>query len=106
MGFVGIILFLVGIWFFFSPDSAFAVKKSLAKQMGITMSGGKRALVGYKYAGILLIIIGAVMLLRPATPTAPEVPMGVCTMEAKICSDGSAVGRIPPDCAFAPCPGE
>lgn len=29
-----------------------------------------------------------------------------CTMDAKICPDGSAVGRIAPDCEFAPCPGE
>ena len=28
-----------------------------------------------------------------------------CTMDAKICPDGSAVGRIGPDCEFAPCPG-
>ena len=28
-----------------------------------------------------------------------------CTKEAKICSDGSTVGRIPPNCDFAPCPG-
>jgi hypothetical protein len=28
----------------------------------------------------------------------------VCTADAKICPDGSAVGRIPPDCEFAPCP--
>lgn len=27
-----------------------------------------------------------------------------CTQDAKICPDGSAVGRIPPDCDFAPCP--
>jgi len=27
-----------------------------------------------------------------------------CTMDAKICPDGSSVGRIPPDCEFAPCP--
>ena len=26
-----------------------------------------------------------------------------CTMDAKICPDGSAVGRISPDCEFAPC---
>ncbi|HRN70752.1 MAG TPA: hypothetical protein PLS49_06240 [Candidatus Woesebacteria bacterium] len=30
----------------------------------------------------------------------------VCTMEAKICPDGSSVGRMPPNCEFAPCPGE
>lgn len=27
-----------------------------------------------------------------------------CTMEAKICPDGSSVGRVPPDCDFAACP--
>lgn len=27
-----------------------------------------------------------------------------CTMEAKICPDGSAVGRSGPNCTFAPCP--
>jgi hypothetical protein len=32
-----------------------------------------------------------------------EKPIG-CTLDAKICPDGSAVGRIPPDCEFAPCP--
>jgi hypothetical protein len=29
-----------------------------------------------------------------------------CTAEAKICPDGSAVGRTGPNCEFAPCPGE
>lgn len=27
-----------------------------------------------------------------------------CTLDAKICPDGSSVGRILPDCEFAPCP--
>ncbi len=31
-------------------------------------------------------------------------PIVACTMDAKICSDGSAVGRIGPNCEFAPCP--
>lgn len=26
-----------------------------------------------------------------------------CTEDAKVCPDGSTVGRIPPDCEFAPC---
>lgn len=35
----------------------------------------------------------------------PEIEEGVaCTMEVKICPDGSAVGRQPPTCEFAPCP--
>ena len=29
-----------------------------------------------------------------------------CTMDARVCPDGSAVGRQGPDCEFAPCPGE
>jgi len=29
-----------------------------------------------------------------------------CTMDAKICSDGTSLGRLPPNCEFAPCPGE
>jgi len=27
-----------------------------------------------------------------------------CTMDAKQCPDGSYVGRVPPECEFAPCP--
>lgn len=27
-----------------------------------------------------------------------------CTEEAKVCPDGSAVGRTQPNCEFAPCP--
>ncbi|MFA6269236.1 MAG: hypothetical protein WCW13_02255 [archaeon] len=29
-----------------------------------------------------------------------------CTMEAKVCPDGSYVGRTAPLCEFTPCPGE
>lgn len=35
-------------------------------------------------------------------PTVPE-PIA-CTADAKLCPDGSAVGRIGPNCEFAPCP--
>jgi putative hemolysin len=27
-----------------------------------------------------------------------------CTADAKLCPDGTGVGRVPPDCEFAPCP--
>ena len=27
-----------------------------------------------------------------------------CTADAKVCPDGSGVGRVPPNCEFAPCP--
>lgn len=35
------------------------------------------------------------------TPVAPV----ACTAEAKLCPDGSAVGRSGPNCEFSPCPG-
>lgn len=40
-------------------------------------------------------------------PKEPPVDEPVfCTMDAKMCPDGSFVGRVPPDCRFAPCPAE
>ncbi|MCX6823267.1 MAG: hypothetical protein NTX91_04745 [candidate division SR1 bacterium] len=38
----------------------------------------------------------------PEQPTEPK----ACTMEAKLCPDGSSVGRTGPNCEFAKCPGE
>jgi hypothetical protein len=40
------------------------------------------------------------------TPVVPVVPVTPteCTEEAKVCPDGSSVGRIGPNCAFAECP--
>lgn len=40
----------------------------------------------------------------PDTPTESE-PVA-CTMDAKICPDGSAVGRVGPNCEFAACPSQ
>ncbi len=42
---------------------------------------------------------------NPKEVVTPTPTAGVaCTLEAKICPDGSSVGRVPPDCEFAPCP--
>lgn len=41
-----------------------------------------------------------------APPQEPGQDDVVCTMDAKICPDGSGVGRSGPDCEFDPCPGE
>lgn len=38
------------------------------------------------------------------TPTPTDPQEKGCTMEAKICPDGTAVGRAGPNCEFAPCP--
>lgn len=61
-------------------------------------------------AGIVLILVVGIggflyrnMLERNSVPQ-PEVT--ACTADAKICPDGSSVGRIAPLCEFAACPGE
>jgi hypothetical protein len=57
-------------------------------------------------AGVaLLILVGLAGFLYRSVLEHPIVPPGTaCTQEAKICPDGSAVGRTGPDCSFAPCP--
>lgn len=40
----------------------------------------------------------------PTSVLSPLPTVMACTEEAKICPDGSAVGRSGPDCEFAPCP--
>lgn len=39
------------------------------------------------------------------TPKVSQPPEKACTMEAKLCLDGSYVGRSGPNCEFAKCPG-
>ena len=41
---------------------------------------------------------------RMPMPIYPRPSATACTMDAKICPDGSAVGRTGPNCEFAPCP--
>jgi len=47
-------------------------------------------------------IFSTIKFMEPEASTSP-LPVA-CTMEAKICPDGSAVGRSGPKCEFAPCP--
>ncbi len=52
--------------------------------------------------GALAAVIGAgVLFFYPHTAVTPGV---ACTMEAKMCPDGSSVGRTGPQCEFAACP--
>lgn len=41
----------------------------------------------------------------PRSPN-PTISETACTADAKICPDGTSVGRVGPDCEFAACPGE
>ena len=38
--------------------------------------------------------------------TATATPPVICPMDAKLCPDGTSVGRVGPNCEFATCPGE
>ncbi len=49
----------------------------------------------------LVVISGGVYFYKTNLKNSGQV---ACTMEAKICPDGSAVGRIGPNCEFAACP--
>ncbi len=64
---------------------------------------------------IVLIVVGGIIVAlvqlgsgnstKPNAPVSTGTPGGVaCTMDAKICPDGSYVGRVAPDCQFAACP--
>ena len=62
---------------------------------------------------VLIIVIGVALLalvwigwglfetIRGGTQSNERV---FCTADAKLCPDGSYVGRVPPHCDFAPCP--
>lgn len=52
---------------------------------------------------ITIVVGGSYYYAEMRWPTRETKPMG-CTLEAKICPDGSAVGRTGPNCAFAACP--
>ncbi len=57
---------------------------------------------------VCALIFVALLFAFPGEPgvMAPAGPGEVaCTMDAKICPDGSSVGRVGPNCEFAPCPG-
>jgi hypothetical protein len=66
---------------------------------------------------IIIVIVGIILIgivwigwtqyeATQGMPPGGVVPTGptACTMEAMLCPDGSAVGRIGPKCEFAPCP--
>lgn len=56
----------------------------------------------------LAVLFSAAAFVNAEMPsTGVQEPVGAvaCTMDAKICPDGSAVGRIGPNCEFAPCRG-
>ena len=58
----------------------------------------------FKMKKILLVSFFAVIILSACSKPQVQQPPQACTEEAKVCPDGSAVGRTGPNCEFAPCP--
>jgi membrane-bound inhibitor of C-type lysozyme len=52
--------------------------------------------------GGLLVLVFLYTAVIPNLGKSPETV--ACTLDAKICPDGSAVGRVAPSCEFAACP--
>ena len=66
-------------------------------------------LAGCSLPGMTQPVVTHPIQVQPApVPVAPEQPTEpkACTMEAKLCPDGSYVSRTGPNCEFAKCPGE
>lgn len=55
------------------------------------------------FASLILSGVAYYFFVFNKAKTVEEKPIA-CAMDVKKCSDGSFVGRIPPDCEFAPCP--
>lgn len=54
---------------------------------------------------IIVAVLAGLVAYRADRALDPDEPIpGVCTMEARMCPDGSAVGRVGPNCEFEPCP--
>ncbi len=53
---------------------------------------------------VLAVLAGGLVLLGQATTTDKPGGPVACTADAKLCPDGSAVGRVGPNCEFAECP--
>ncbi len=53
---------------------------------------------------LILIIFAVIVVGYLSTTTLPGIGQKACTMEAKVCPDGSTVGRSGPNCEFAACP--
>ncbi|MDD2646950.1 MAG: hypothetical protein PHV78_03455 [Patescibacteria group bacterium] len=61
----------------------------------------KRSSVIFIIAALLILVASFALLFWNSKSTIVQ-----CTMEAKLCPDGSYVGRIGPNCEFEPCPDE
>lgn len=53
---------------------------------------------------LFAVMVGAALAFYISIKTTPANSKRACTMDAKVCPDGSSVGRTGPNCEFSPCP--
>ena len=72
----------------------------------VELSGNNKKIFWVIFSFALLLVgVYLIAWCKSVNTPAPAGPEPVaCTMEAKICPDGSAVGRSGPNCEFAACP--
>ena len=67
---------------------------------------GRVVVMRIKTIVLLVGLVGLVGCSKTGSSEAPELQEPVaCTLEAKVCPDGSSVGRVPPNCEFEECSG-
>lgn len=66
----------------------------------------KAFLISVILAILIFIAVYAYQAGTAVAPTTPGPGTVACTLEARLCPDGSYVGRQGPNCEFAACPGE
>ncbi len=54
---------------------------------------------------LLFGLVSRLMILRHTPLAEQDLGSWACTADAQICPDGTSVGRVPPYCLFAACPG-
>jgi len=74
---------------------SYMISQTVDKNSVITFGLSNKEQEKYYYQ-----ILSTFKFIEPEASKAPA----ACTMDAKICPDGSAVGRSGPKCEFAPCP--
>jgi len=59
----------------------------------------KKKITAFIFIAVIIVAVGIAVARLPQKTIA-------CTLEAKICPDGTVVVRVGPHCEFALCPGE
>lgn len=80
--------------------------RELVRYYGILIREG---VVHKKGVGIIPLAVAGIIgvaAMGAMMPVADSAAETACTQEAKLCPDGSSVGRVLANCGFAPCPSE